>query len=197
MAQLSHRDASRQALVLDHRRQMAGFAPYSGERVWPQASVSAWSSPAARANTRTVMLLTLGFSMLSFSPASRRFRRGLRRLADLRRLCCFRCGLRGLALPSLFALFVAVFAICSSLCCWSSVWIFRRPVVRQGRAGAFDKRLDRVGEMHFGDVVVAARDAQLCACISTSAWVNPPAARSGRTQARSAGRADPRSRSNP
>src|SRR5882757_9930784 len=67
MAQLSHSTPLGRPLSSIIGVRCAGLrAIYSGERVWPQASVSAASKPAARANTRTVMLLTLGFSMLSF-----------------------------------------------------------------------------------------------------------------------------------
>src|SRR5918994_2702297 len=70
MAQLSHRTPLGKPLSSIIGVRCAGFrAMYSGERVWPHTSVSEWSSPAARANTRTLILLTLGFSMLSVSPA--------------------------------------------------------------------------------------------------------------------------------
>ncbi|CDX34575.1 hypothetical protein MPLA_180092 [Mesorhizobium sp. ORS 3359] len=67
MAQLSHSTPRGRLLSSIIGVRCAGLrARNSGERVWPQASVSAGSSPAARANTLTVMLLTLGLSMLSF-----------------------------------------------------------------------------------------------------------------------------------
>ncbi|CAH2406376.1 hypothetical protein MES4922_490073 [Mesorhizobium ventifaucium] len=68
MAQLSHNTPLGRPLSSIIGVRWAGFrAIYSGERVWPHTSVSEWLSPAARANTRTLILLTLGFSMLSVS----------------------------------------------------------------------------------------------------------------------------------
>src|SRR3569832_963588 len=69
MAQLSHSTPRGRPLSSIIGVRCAGLrARNSGERVRPQASVSAGSSPAARANTRTVMLLSLGLSTLSFTP---------------------------------------------------------------------------------------------------------------------------------
>ena len=153
----------------------------------PQASVSAASSPAARAKTRTVMLLTLGFSMLSFSAGffadfalalgaavlAAAFAAGLAAAFAPRRLGH---GLgrrfRGCLGAGFFALLLSL-PLLSSLCFGCVSRILRRPVVRQGRARAFDQRLDRVGEVHFGDIVVARATRSLCASISTSAWVKP------------------------
>src|SRR5687768_17662364 len=68
IAQLSQRQPFGRALSSSMGVIWAGFfIRNSGERVEPQTSVSAKSSPAARAKTRTAMLLTLGLSMLMWS----------------------------------------------------------------------------------------------------------------------------------
>src|SRR5688572_464435 len=64
MAQLSHKAPLGRPSASSMGVRCAGhFAMNSGDRVWPQSSVSLQSSPAARVKTRTVMLFTLGFRM--------------------------------------------------------------------------------------------------------------------------------------
>src|SRR5690348_219794 len=67
IAQLSHRVARGSPVSSIIGVRWAGFiARNSGERVFPHASISSKSSPAARTKIRTVRLFTLGFSTCSF-----------------------------------------------------------------------------------------------------------------------------------
>src|SRR5438552_3547459 len=130
MAQLSHRTPRGRPLSSIIGVRCAGFrAMYSGERVCPQASVSVWSSPAARANTRTLILLTLGFSILSISAGffadfvlafgADVFAAGF--------AAAFTAAFGAALAAGFFALFVTVFAILVLPCfCWRSVWVLRR-----------------------------------------------------------------------
>src|SRR5579871_558549 len=71
MAQLSHMPPFGNSFVTSIGVMCAGFfSRYSGVRVLPQTSSSVNSRLAARTNTRTAMLFTLGFSTFSFMGSS-------------------------------------------------------------------------------------------------------------------------------
>src|SRR5437016_5275337 len=85
------------------------------------------------------------------------FTEGLAALADALAVgFAFSVGLAAV----FFVPFVAAFAILVlPLTC--SVWILRRPAFGQCFARPLDQRLDGVGKVHLGDIVVAALDADL------------------------------------